>query len=245
VALECAHERWGYERAAAEDPTIFGGRIAVQPTPNNIGMTGTTYHERHDHPNVAIAEELLALFPEARDEFLALVDTFSPLNDRERDMLPVGLAEPRIRGAVCGGVRFGWVYATVYDPVGLAESWLHEMAHWKLRAFGVDYEAAARLIVNDPEERFISPVRTDTTRPMPAVVQAQYAWTYLTDLDVRLAARDLAEARYYLSLNVPRLEAGATEIERHARTDEAGAAFLDALLTWCRRVIREGREILR
>lgn len=145
--------------------------------------------------------------------------------------------------------RFGVIALTVDSPPGAAQAIVHEAAHHKLRALGVDNERAVRLIVNPPDALYASPIVVDRPRPMTAVLHAQYSFIHVTELDLwMLAAEDdplrALMIRTLLSRNVPRMEAGADVIRRHARTDDAGAAFLDGFLAWTDRVLEAGRAAL-
>jgi HEXXH motif-containing protein len=239
MTLALALQRLGYERPAPEPPAILGGRVRVRSLPATVHRPEPLVEVGVDHPGVARAEDwLLRAWPEAAAQFVALVDTVTLLTDPRFE-------HAGARGSSSGGVRFGWVFGTVFDPVGAVEAWLHEMAHAKLAALGVEIEQAHALLLNGPDELYVSPVRRDRLRPMSAVLHATYSWTYLTAFDLRVAALDAALARPYLEANVPRLERGLAEIRAHARTDAEGRAFLDGFGDWCKRVIAAGHAAMQ
>ena len=126
---------------------------------------------------------------------------------------------------------------------------IHEMAHQKLRALGVSFETAERLITNDPSERFESPIRKDQTRPMTAVFHAQYSFIHVTALDLHMLAAAEGERErqcilMLLARNVPRMQAGYEEVARHIKTDAAGRLFVDAFMDWSRDVLQRGQAEL-
>ena len=144
---------------------------------------------------------------------------------------------------------FGSVHATVDNALGFAQALIHEMAHQKLRALGVSFETAERLIVNDPSEQFESPIRKDRTRPMTAVFHAQYSFIYVTALDLHMLAAAEGERErqcilMLLARNVPRMQVGYEEVARHIRTDAAGRLFVDAFMDWSAGVLQRGQAEL-
>ena len=123
------------------------------------------------------------------------------------------------------------------------------MAHQKLRALGVSFESAARLVTNPPTQMFDSPIRKDKPRPMTAVLHAQYSFIHVTALDLYMlpGARDEDERQQILMLlarNVPRMQAGYTEIEKNIQVDAAGKRFVDAFMAWSQRVLQDGQATL-
>lgn len=142
--------------------------------------------------------------------------------------------------------RFGVIGLTTGCPLGVAQAIVHEASHHKLRALGVDNEAAVRIVRNDPEARFFSPV-VGTLRPMTAVLHAHYAFLHVLTLDLKMFAA-FGERRGPLATliarNAPRLAATARTIADAMATDAAGEAFIGAMLTWTRRVLAEADALL-
>jgi HEXXH motif-containing protein len=196
-----------------------------------------------DHPHIRRAEELLEVWPEVWRQFQRQIVAFYPLRFR---------GSLRGPGSASHGFSSmpGTLCATVDHPLGLAQALVHELAHDKLRALGVDLESATALICNDPRALYASPVVTTEPRPMTAVFHAEYSFIHVTELDIRLyEARDrfdfdLGELLDLLERNVVRMEAGYDVVERNIEVDEAGATFVAAFLRWARRAIDGGREIL-
>ena len=229
-------------------PTIFGGRVAVRNRPSG-GLPPPKYVPAPpDHPHLAMAAELVGAWPEVAAQFPALVDTIQPWTDSSQT--------PEYWLSVPGSSshseepEFGIVMATVDSPIALAQAMVHEMAHHKLRALGVSLLNASRLITNDPNELFVSPIITARRRPMTAVFHAQYSFIHVTALDVAIYDHPAVDdeqrrhAVYLLARNVPRMEAGDREIADHIRTDADGALFVAAFRTWSRAVLTRGRAIL-
>ena len=134
-----------------------------------------------DHPNVAQGAALLRLWPEVLAQFVSLTDTVSLFLDAQT-------MDDCVVGSICGqgAEGFGSIAATVNHHAGFAEALVHEMAHHKLRALGIQFDGADRLILNSPEQLFPSPIRYDCLRPMTAVVHAQYSYTYIIQLDLKI-----------------------------------------------------------
>lgn len=130
----------------------------------------------------------------------------------------------------------GTLWATVHSPVGLAEAIVHEMAHHKLRACGVNFTHATALVANLPHERYPSPLLGGRLRPMPALLHAHYALLHMMALEIAILAGDASPAaalvrgllRQHRELIV---ESDAT-LRRHLVVDEYGARFLPALRRW-------------
>jgi hypothetical protein len=124
------------------------------------------------------------------------------------------------------------------------------MAHHKLRALGVDLESAERIIKNPHSQQFKSPIRYDRLRPMPAVLHAQYSFTYVAALDVAIIragqdpARDRVIAELALAKIIPKLHFGLAVIKEHAVVDSAGADFLRGFFSWSDRIFEDASNIL-
>jgi len=226
--------------------TFCDGAVAVRKAPPK-GLTSPGIGPADPaHPNLPRAADILARWPEVYDQFKKLIDTVFPYSDR---------IQARLGPMACGSSShsyeqdFGSVFATVDDPFGLAQALVHEMAHQKLRAMGISIEAADRLIANPPEQRFVSPIRKDKTRPMTAVFHAQYSFIHVTALDLYMLskAEDASERTRILMLlarNVPRMKSGHEEIVTHIKTDDAGSIFIRYFLAWSWDVIQEGQRAL-
>lgn len=237
-----------YVRRSADGlPTIAGTDVAIRYLDQRELAPPRFALAPADHPNLPKAIDYLRRWPEAYEQFLALIDSVHPCTD---PTIPEGM-----RGAVSGSCShshewwFGTVCVTVDDPIGCAQALVHEMAHQKLRALGVSVEKAWRVVANDPAELFPSPIRIGVARPMTAVLHAQYSFIYIVELDLRMLAaeRDPAARDHILQLllrNVVRMEAGYETLARNIRTDDAGAPFVDTFLAWARRAIDAGYDAL-
>jgi HEXXH motif-containing protein len=144
---------------------------------------------------------------------------------------------------------FGSLMASINSPVMLAECLLHEMAHHKLRAFGVSFESATRLVANAPDELYASPLRKDQPRPMTAVLHAAYALTYMTELDLRIIDREPGGTRMpkllrRLGTNLGRLEEGWVVLQTSLRPDREGEAFAAPYHAWIADIVDRGRHVL-
>lgn len=244
VVLEFA-EKAGYRRDLPNpEASVFDGAIAISHDNSLLGYEGCVYAP-HDHPNLKKAEEIIRAWPVAYRQCKALVQSICFYS------LP-RFGDDKIIGSICGPGQagFGSIIVTVNHHMGLAEGIVHEMAHHKLRAIGIDMEASKGLLRNSPDERYPSPIRYDCLRPMMAVVHAQYSYTYIAQLDLFALrnqsepSRDVAIRELSLAVILPKLEFGIDVIEQNARTDDNGETFLAGFMDWCKRVIAEAKEDL-
>jgi hypothetical protein len=244
VAIELAR-RQGYVSAPiGEALTAFDGKVAIR---NDITfLDPNCVPAEHNHHNIEKACALIRFWPSAFTQMQLLVESISVFMDTRFDMY-----ENSIGSISCHGDKgFGWIAATVNTAEGLAQAMVHEMAHNKLLALGVGLESAERIILNPPDERFKSPIRYDCLRPMPAVIHAQYSFTYVAALCIEIikAARN-KEMSYLiaeraLATKLPKLEFGLEVIEKNVKIDQAGAGFIEGLFRWLGRVFDDGHHIL-
>lgn len=223
-------------------PRIFDGAVEVRPMEGPyLGIQGFS-DAPLDSAEIGLATELVRRWPEAFRQMQLLMHTFHPMVSEE-----LSLDGRNVRGSASHSFEshLGTMCATVADPVGLAQAFVHELAHTKLRALGVQVESARRLITNDPEELFESPVRKDKPRPMSAIFHAEYSFIHVTQLDLILLGDELSEARRahvqaLLARNLPRVREGLETIRQHIQVDREGRQFLDAFTAWAEQVIAEG-----
>jgi HEXXH motif-containing protein len=175
------------------------------------------------------------------------MDSFHPLLDRT---IPAG-ENGKYLGSSSHSEEsmFGTMYATVYDPMGLAQAFVHEMAHHKLRALGISTEGTSGLIVNPPDELYASPIRKDKLRPMSAVFHAEYSFIYVTALDIRMIELETADDKKanllkLLARNVIRMEEGFDTIWKNIKVDHDGRKFVDSFLRWAEQIIYRGKVML-
>jgi hypothetical protein len=145
--------------------------------------------------------------------------------------------------------RFGVIAMTTDCALGTAQAIVHETAHHKLRAMGVDNENATRIILNPADQLFHSPV-VGYPRPMTALLHAHYSFLHVIELDLAMLRGESdpvrrADIAALLGRNVPRVAESGQSIERHAIVDEPGARFISALLEWTMDALTEGEMKLR
>jgi HEXXH motif-containing protein len=236
-----------YRRRSTDGEVTFcDGAVAVRQAPERGLFTDAILPARVDHPNIAAGGALLSRWPNVYAQFKRLIDTVYPYTDPEQARLgdqALGSSSHSYEE------NFGSVLCTVDNALGFAQAMVHEMAHQKLRALGVSFESAARLITNNPSEEFESPIRKDRKRPMSAVFHAQYSFIYVTALDLNMLAK--ADGRrerqlilMLLARNVPRMQSGYEEVAAHVKTDEAGGQFVDAFMKWSSDVLQHGQAEL-
>ncbi len=227
-------------------PRIFDGAVPIEETTaESVQFPESCVPAPADHPNIQQAVELIRLWPTVFTQCQRLIR-------KANFFVDTAVPEKGFIGSLsrAGADGFGTVAVTVNDPVALAESIVHEMGHNKLRALGVDFTSAKRIVTNTEGDQYKSPVRYDCLRPMTAILHAMWSYTYLTALDVEIlrASSDHAVkhrvAQQSLALNLPRLDFGLDVLQSHVQTDEAGKQFFFGFFQWLDRVRAAGYDIL-
>uniref|UniRef100_B8HL07 HEXXH motif domain-containing protein n=1 Tax=Cyanothece sp. (strain PCC 7425 / ATCC 29141) TaxID=395961 RepID=B8HL07_CYAP4 len=253
VALNLAKQA-GYVRSeVGNSPTFFDGQVALRPDQSlyeNNTIQSIAFKDcvpaDPNHPNVSIATEFVRLWQPAFKQFQLLMESVTVVNyirkEEEDFMLRV------ISGY--GSKGFGTMIATMNNPAYFAGTLVHELAHHKLRAFGVQMEQASRIILNSPAQLFHSPVRYDSLRPMSAVLHAQYAFTHISELNIRMINSNMDDeisfesAKESLSVNLPKLEFGLQILNKDAILDDYGDQFFCGLKKWTESIFQRGYAIL-
>lgn len=245
--------RWSGETSLGKprpgEPTLFGGAVAIRHAHHKCHLP--RYENAPlDHPHIAIAEAHLACWPGGYALMRELVDSYNPIFDSE--VPPERWASSSGSSSHFDKRRFGLVFATIYDPLGLAQAFVHEAAHQKLFGIGVLIEHADRIVRNDLTRLFPSPI-VERPRPMTAVLHAEYSFIHVTELELRLLdvlreqpgrEREYTVLRSFLARNVARLEPGLRTIESAIETDAAGDQFIGAFVPWAAQVLERARTIL-
>ncbi|MCA9688176.1 MAG: hypothetical protein KC636_01110 [Myxococcales bacterium] len=245
--------RWSGETALGRprpgEPTLFDGAVAVRHARQRCHLP-RYQHAPLDHPHIALAEELVANWPGGQELVRGVVDTFNPLLDRE--VPPEKWAFATGSASHFDTYRFGVIYATIFDPFGLAQAFVHEAAHQKLFGLGVLIEGADRIVRNDPARLYPSPIVLDRPRPMTAVLHAEFSFIHVTELELRLLdafadrpdERPQAVLRAFLARNVARLGPGLETVKSAIETDAAGDQFVGAFVDWAADVLDRARSVL-
>ncbi len=228
------------------DNCFCGGAVAIREAPDGGLFTDKIHPARVDHPNIARAGDLLARWPAVYFQFIGLIDTLYPYTDPQQAKMGENALGSSSHSYP---EQLGSIYATVDNPLGLAQALINEMAHTKLRAFGVSASSAKGLILNDPAELFDSPIRVGRKLPMPGVFHDQYSFMHVTALDLEMfdKANNGKERSHILMLlarNVPRMQSGQEILDRHLKTDDAGKQFADAFLAWSSDILRRSQAAL-
>lgn len=253
VLLRLADTRHPEHRAAraqalaAARVRVCEGQVAVRHVGDPCPRGPEYMHGPLDHPVLARALALLERWPAVARQLPQIVHTLSPMVETARPQA----VWPEIRGSASTSKarQFGVLWVTTQDPAATAQALVHELAHNKLFALGLDLESSNRIITNPVDRLYRSPIRTDCKRPMSAVFHAEYSFMHVTALDIAMLAgeTDPAIRRYLATLlarNLERMEAGRQEIEAHVETDAEGARFIEGFLNWTRRVLAAGAAAL-
>lgn len=243
IILELAHSKGYVRQQYPKHPTYFNTQIAMLNDDSLSAYSGCV-PAPYNHYNLKAGWEILSLWQAAFKQFRYLTESISIfINTR----LPVD----SVTGSICGRIgNFGRTTITINGYVNFAEGLVHEMAHQKLWALGVDFNDSQKLINNSPEQTYPSPIRYDCMRPMSAILHAQYSYTHVAALDIailqstHLSEQDKIKVAKYLSSILPKLEFGYKVIEDNVEADEAGVQFLDGLFSWLDDIFDQGYSLL-
>jgi hypothetical protein len=235
----CPGEQLPGERRIFDGKVVVGYMSETPPSPS-YDLAGPV-----EDPRIEAAESFVRRWDPAYLQFKSLMVKFHPLA-LKIDLGPWGSMSHSHEHL------FGALFATVHSSHALAQAFVHEMAHNKLRALGVFMEGAEGLVLNPPSELYSSPIRKDRPRPMTAVLHAQYSFMHVTALDIvnleeAMGSRDATDARIWASLlawNLRRMEEGDQEIRVNIRVDDPGRKFLDGFFTWSDVVLSRGRNLI-
>ncbi len=254
IALRLANCAGYTRRDVGDNPTIFNGKVAVRCPDDNYRMPPGWKPAQSEDPNLGFAVGFLECWPEVWQQFSEIIHSVYPYS------------EPNLgRGSFSGpaqdasgkegyeGKIFGAINVSVFDPVGTSEALVHELAHQKLWALGVDFEHANRLVLNPLTEHYTSPVR-ENKRPMTALVHATYAWFYIVNLQLKMVPFESNKGvepevlrifvDNYFARNLSNLEKAFKVVVENVKYDKAGEAFFGGLFSWGTRLINEGNKML-
>jgi hypothetical protein len=245
IALEFAKILGYHREVIGNDPTFFDAQVAIREDPSTLYFPDCI-PVNHSHPNVKRGSDLIRLWQPVFRQFQLLIESVAILDYTPH---PTDL----IVGSICGsGTKgFGTIVSTINHHVGFAEALVHEMAHHKLRALGIKLEEAERIILNSPDQKFHSPIRYDSLRPMMAVLHAQYSYTYVSALDIQIINASIDYNRDYsivegsLANNLPKLEFGLRIIHENVLLDTTGNQFIEGLTNWSEKIFRDAYLILK
>ncbi len=215
-----------------EEPGYLNHKVALRHRDWDSDFLQSFEHAPFDHPMLKEAEELLRCWPEMYAQCGEILKEFNPvfikgIEDRKDH---TGSNSHQPKGTL------GSMWATVHNPVLLAQAIVHETAHNKLFSLGQHFETPGPLFNNRPDELYDSPVRLDIPRPMPAVFHGVYAFTHVLALDRKMFQKAKAEYRGFilglLHHNALRIKKGLQWVESCAQLTTAGRAFMRSFLPW-------------
>lgn len=215
-------------------PTVMNGQVSIGFDGEPL-LPAPRFQPLDTVPPLLLqAVEIIKCWPEMSAEWPRLVWNIQPFED-------TGLSEGRSRLGSCShneSARFGVIGLTANSALGAAQAIVHEAAHHKLRALGVDNEASENFILNSGEDHFFSPV-VGVERPMTALLHAYYSFIHIAELDLRMLdafPEFRADIMELLVRNTPRLAEYYDTIKKSAELDAAGEAFVGELHRWTERV---------
>lgn len=226
-----------------EEPKIFNNRVALRHLEWDKKFLEEFEHAPFGHSSIKEAEALIAFWPEVYNQCGALLKAINPVLKKgipdDKNYTGSNSHQPKN--------TLGAVWATVHNPVLLAQALVHEMAHNKLFSIGQHFESKYPLFANDKEEVFDSPIRLDIPRPMSAVFHGVYAFTHVLTLDRILYQKsDIDNKGQLLGLlhyNALRVKKGAELIRKCAKLTDIGDAFVNKFLTWAEEEVESALNI--
>lgn len=152
--------------------------------------------------------------------------------------------EPHVKGQI-------GIYAAPLGTLGGLEALAHEVGHLRLRMVGIQIEDHDnQILLNGPDELFNSPIRKDKLRPMSAVLQAQYSYVMVSQMDLKYfdAFPDDPKKQQcaidYLRINIPRISKGHDEVNNNIKMTENGKQFMDGFWRFSDNVINRGLSMI-
>jgi hypothetical protein len=235
--IELAEAKWGWKKRlpVEGEPSMFGGNVPLVHYPQK--PTPDLENAPFNSPNIMKTElGLMQVWPEAVAMMQALCNEIWILRD-----VNYGDVD-NMCGCTCGNQSgFGEICTTIQGVIGFMHGCVHEIGHWKLKAMGVDLMSwGGPIVANDPEDRYDSPVRKDITRPMGAVLHAQYSYLHVLEMEIR--AWRLGLKSDMLSTNVARMDEGRCTL-KHWETAPEGKPFRDAVMAWADELVEAGRQL--
>jgi HEXXH motif-containing protein len=260
------HEQcqWTKHVPAPGSITIVNGAVEVADDPYKMETTRfVSAFEDLTTEEIQAVDRHLAAWPDGYTSLAAFLDYYWPKRYRSAAASARQVVRLReSRGSSSSHKDFrepsnrhnGWTtdtrvtnaIVTVDDPEGCAEGIYHEVGHLRLETCGIQIETHDnRLLLNGPDEMYDSPIRFDKQRPMCAVIHGLYSWLMLTENDIWCASRISArDASKYMKRNLPKIQNGIAEVERHVRTTPAGELFISHMLDWGRDIVARGEAAL-
>lgn len=228
-----------------EEPKIFNNKVALRRLEWDEKFLEEFEHAPFTHSSIKEAEALIALWPEVYNQCGALLKAINP-------MLKKGIVDDKnYTGSNSHQPKntLGAVWATVHNPVLLAQALVHEMAHNKLFSIGQHFESQHPLFTNEAEEVFDSPIRLDIPRPISAVFHGVYAFTHVLTLDRILYQKSNIDNKGQLlgllHYNALRVKKGAELIQKCAKLTKKGTAFVTQFLEWAEKEVIEALKICK
>lgn len=229
-------------KATVEEPKFFNNQVALRHFNWKDEFLMRFEHAPFTHSSIKEAEEIVALWPEVYEQFGKIVTAFNP-------MLIKGVEDTKDYGGSNSHQpddTLGAVWATVHNPVLLAQALVHEMAHNKLFSLGQHFTSKAPLFENGEEELFDSPIRLDIPRPISAVFHGVYAFTHVLALDNILFEKGpekyKRETLGLLKYNAIRVQRGLYLVKKCAKLTPQGKAFMQAFDVWATQEIEKALQ---
>jgi len=199
--------------------------------------------------NIKRATQHLSAWPVLARQFKEFVTVINPVKPGK-----ISPSSSATSYSHCYETEFGAIYVSIEHPIQLAQAFVHELAHMKLFAMGIAKTQHCRLLLNSPNELYISPIIRDRHRPMSAVLHAQYAFIHVMAFDLelyRLYRNDQTKdgendfILNELARNLVRMQEGRDELLNNIELDKQGEQFFAGFCAWSDRILTETELLLK
>lgn len=240
-------EKWNYEKVVRGSE--FLGNVHLSPYTQNYNPGFFSSHPE----NIGKVERGMTIWPELVHTYHELIEFIIFCESRQDNLFN------QMYGCSCGHMwlednkvfngRIG-IFVAMLGTLGTLEALAHEAGHLRLRMLGIQIEDHDNtLILNGPDELFNSPIRKDKPRPMSAVLQAQYSYVMVSNMDLKYydaadtdSKRECAVA--YLKMNIPRIAKGHEEVKNNIKVTPEGQRFIDGFWRYSDAVIERGTKLI-
>jgi hypothetical protein len=238
-------------RPISGHPTIFDSQAAIRHLHETCPYEPRLKNGPLGHPNINTAVEYVRRWPVIFNQFRQLIDTFSPIIDTT--LSPGDGEQGELSGSVSYSEEdiFGAVAATFFDPIGLAEAFVIQLANNKLSAVGISSDDDSTfLVLNLPGEIFKGQMIENEEVTIKRTFKDKYAYAHAVQLDIKMLEQetkdtDLTKLLKTLGSNIFKLEQDLQGVREQLKVDEAGQIFVDGFFSWVERTIDRGDKLLK
>ena len=213
ILLKLARERFGTPTEESSSDYKYS------ELPDGVGGN---FKSVPDHEHIDQIEHYMELWPEGWKGFNTLLDKVYPLES-------IPFQRPAPMGSTSGH-RIGpdgtlGTYVTFGNVEGAVAGLWHEFGHLRLHSLGIRMETFTdQFFLNSPESRYVSSIRKDSLRPISACLHGFYAWTLLSEGQLKFENVD--QVSCFLCMNIFKIEEGLETLKEHAVLTDIGKQLM-------------------